>query len=263
MLSAIRRSDGQIVNAYFESKANAPFACPQCGDPVALKTGKNKINHFAHVNPVSCKFATGENDAHRRCKLEIYQALQREPNVTNVALEVPMGTNRPDVFATISGVPVAIEVQISALPVETIMQRTIDYFRNGICVLWVLPWTPKLDSDRYTPKIWEKWIHTAYYGRVYYWIEGAKVASYRFDPHHRTIPKSTWYTKSGKKMTAGGYSERSKRYRTPVRGETYNIATDFVPKQRYWWEGNGVKVPDARLFMDRENPLSSLKYSHP
>lgn len=252
MLSAIRRSDGQTVNAYFESKTNAPFACPQCGDPVILKTGKKKINYFAHENPVSCKFATGENDAHRQCKLEIYRGLQREPNVTNVALEVPMGTNRPDVFATISGVPVAIEVQISALPIETIMQRTIDYYRNGVCVLWVLPWTPKLDGDRYAPKIWEKWIHTAYYGRVYYWTEGTTVASYRFDPHLRHIPKSTWYSKSGKQITAGGHSERSKRYRTAVRGGTYNIATDFAPKQRYWWEGNGVKVPDAKLFMDTQ-----------
>lgn len=53
------------------------------------------------------------------------------------------------------------------------------------------------------------------------------------------------------KMTGGGYSERSKRYKIAVQGKTFNIVTDFAPKQRYWWEGNGVKIPDAKLFMER------------
>lgn len=56
MLSAIRKSDGQTVNAYFESKANAPFYCLVCGDEVALKTGRNRVNHFAHVNPLTCRY---------------------------------------------------------------------------------------------------------------------------------------------------------------------------------------------------------------
>jgi hypothetical protein len=50
-------------------------------------------------------------------------------------------------------------------------------------------------------------------------------------------------------MTAGGYSQKSRRYRTAVRGETLNLATDFLPRERYWWEGNGLKIPDAKLFM--------------
>jgi competence protein CoiA len=214
--------------------------------------GKNKVSHFAHANPIACKFTEGESDMHRRCKLEIYLALLKAPGVRNVALEQAMDEVRPDVYAEINGVTVAIEVQISSLSLDTILRRTIDYYRKGISVLWLLPWTPKLDAPRYTPKIWEKWIHTAYYGRVYYWVEGLKVVSYRFDPHHRSIPKSTWYSEDGKKMKAGGYSVRSKRHRTAVRGSTHNIATDFAPKQRYWWEGGGIKVPDAKLFMERD-----------
>lgn len=87
-----------------------------------------------------------------------------------MALELPLEEVRPDVSATIKGVPVAIEVQISSLSVETIMRRTIDYHRRGIYVLWLLQWTPALDRPRYAPKIWEKWVHAAYYGRVYYWV---------------------------------------------------------------------------------------------
>jgi competence protein CoiA len=182
MLSARRKSDGQTVTAYFESKRNAPFVCLDCNEEVILKVGKHRINHFAHANPIACKFAEGESEAHRLCKMEIYEALLRAPGVCDAALERPLGIVRPDVSAYFNGVPVAIEVQISSLSVETIMRRTIEYHRKGIYVLWLLQWTPGLDGDRYTPRLWEKWVHAAYFGRVYYWISGLSVACYRFEP---------------------------------------------------------------------------------
>jgi competence protein CoiA len=251
MLCARRKSDGQTVNAYFESKLNGPFACLDCCEEVILKIGRSRINHFAHANPIGCKFAEGESEAHRRCKIEIYLALQKEPGVHNVALERSLETVRPDVSADIKGIPVAIEVQLSSLSIETIMRRTIDYAQRGIYVLWLLQWTPKLDSNRYSPSLWEKWVHCAYFGRVYYWIEGLTVVSYHFDPSFKSVPQKSWYSQDGRKMTADGYSRRAKRYRTPVRGETLHLARDFAPKERYWWEGNGLKVPDAKLFMQR------------
>jgi len=183
--------------------------------------------------------------------MEIFRALQRQPGVRNPMLERPLGTNRPDVSADINGVPVAIEVQISSLLPETIQHRTIEYARKGVYVLWLLQWTPKLDGKRYSPALWEKWVHAAYFGRVYYWIEGLTVVSYHFDPNHKTVPRKSWHSDDGKKMTAGGYSRRSKRYRTAVRGKTLNLANDFVPRNRDWWEGNGITVPAAKLYIDR------------
>jgi competence protein CoiA len=205
MLSAKRKSDGQIVSAYFESKRNAPFACPECNEEVILKTGRLRVNYFAHANPIACKFATGESDAHRRCKIEIYEALRQMPGVRNAALERRLELVRPDVSAVINGVPVAIEVQISSLSMETIMRRTIEYARDGIYVLWLLPWTPKLDRERYAPTVWEKWLHVAYFGRVYYWTSGLSVVPYRFEPHYGVVPRKTWYSNNGEKMVAGGY----------------------------------------------------------
>jgi competence protein CoiA len=249
MLSAKRKSDGQTVAAYFESKSNAPFVCLQCNEEVILKVGRHRINHFAHANPIACKFAVGESEAHGRCKIELFQALQKEPGVSDVSLERSLDTVRPDVYACIKGVPVAIEVQVSFLSLETIQYRTIEYARKGIYVLWLLQWRPELDAKQYAPRLWEKWIHAAYFGRVYYWIKGLNVVSYHFDPSFKTFPRKSWCSEDGKKVTAGGYSQRSKRYRTPVHGERLNLITDFIPKQRYWWEGNGLKVPDAKLFM--------------
>jgi hypothetical protein len=65
------------------------------------------------------------------------------------------------------------------------------------------------------------------------------------------VSQKTWYSEDGRKMTAGGYSRRSKRYRTAIRGRTFNLATDFGPRNRDWWEGNGVTVPAARIYIDR------------
>jgi competence protein CoiA len=251
MLSAKRKSDGQIVTAYFSSKIHGPFLCQQCNEEVILKTGRNRVDHFAHANPIACKFAEGESELHRRCKMEIFEALKCWPGVRKVELERPIGLNRADVSAEIRGTPVAIEVQISSLPIETILERTIEYGRNGVYVLWLLQWTPKLDTARYAPRPWEKWIHACYFGRVYYWLEALSVLSYHFDPAFRTVPRASWYSEGGKKRTGGGYSSRLKRHRTPVRGATLNLVEDFMPQRRYWWEGNGMKVPDARLFIDK------------
>lgn len=252
VLSAKRKSDGQTVTAYLESKRNAPFLCADCGDEVILKSGRRRTNHFAHANPLTCRFAQGESEAHRYCKLEIYESLLRMSNVTGAALERPLAGNRPDVSAYINGVPVAIEVQISSLSLETIMRRTIAYHQKGIYVLWLLQWTPELDSERYAPLMWEKWIHAAYFGRVYYWIEGLQVVSYTFEPSLKSVPKKTWYASDGRKMTGGGYSRRLKHRRTAVRGPNLNLATDFVPTERFWWQGDGFAVPDASIFIHRQ-----------
>jgi hypothetical protein len=82
--------------------------------------------------------------------------------------------------------------------------------------------------------------------------------SYHFDPHFKSVPKKSWYSEDGEKMTGGGYSQRLKRHRTAVRGQTLNLATDFVPHNRDWWEGNDLTIPFAKLFMEKyERPETS------
>ena len=236
--------------ANLASKSNAPFVCPECGEEVLLKTGTRNVRHFAHINPLACIYSQNESETHRQCKLEIFDSLQRTPGVTDALLERSLMSVRPDVSANINGVPVAIEVQISSLSLETITHRTIEYARKGIYVLWLLQWMPELDQRNYAPRLWEKWIHAAYFGRVYYWTGGLSVVRYRFEPHLISVPKATWYSERGKKMTGGGFTRRSKRHRTAVRGDTLNLATDFAPKSRDWWERNGLFVPFAKLFME-------------
>lgn len=251
MLCAQRKLTGEIVTAYLATKAQGPFVCPDCREAVILKASRRSVNHFAHADPLACHHARNESDEHRRCKLEIFEALSRDPRVRSAMLERPLGTNRPDVSAYINGVPVAIEVQISSLSLETIAERTMDYARKGIYVLWLLQWTPKLDAPRYTPRLWERWLHAAYFGRVYYWTEGLDVVSYHFEPHLKAVPQTSWYSTKGKQMTGGGYTRRSTRHRTAIRQGRFNLATDFAPRDRDWWEGQELTVPFAKLFMER------------
>ena len=259
MLCAKQKSTGEIVTAYLASKTNAPFFCPECGDEVIFKAGAEKVNYFAHENPLICRYDANESAEHRHCKFEIFQALLRQPNVEKAAMERPLGSNRPDVSAYINGNPVAIEIQISSLSEETIKFRTMEYARKGIYVLWLLLWTPNLADTRYTPRLWENWIHATYFGNVYYWIEELTVACYNFEPYLKSVPKKSWHSQNGKRMTVSGYTRRSKRYRSAIRGATLNLAKDFIPKDRDWWEGNGVTIPFAKLFMHRQKNLHLLK----
>lgn len=252
MLSAKRKSNGQTVFAALESQANAPFLCPECAELVILRTGAGRVSHFAHTPAVLCPYALAESETHRLCKKEIFDALLREPGVARAALERSLGTARPDVSANINGVPVAIEVQISNLSLETIARRTAEYARRGIYVLWLPQWTPDLDHIRYSPPLWVKWLHAAYFGRVYYWVQGLEVACYHFDPYYRSIPKTSWYSPNGKKMAGGGYNRTSKRFRRPIRGQTLNLAADFVPKTREWWKGGDIVVPFSKIFVGRD-----------
>ena len=249
MLCAKQKSTGEIIEAYFASKSNAPFFCPECGDEVILKVGTEKVNYFAHINPLVCRYDAGESEAHRQCKLEIYHALLQQPNVEKAAMERPLGSNRPDVSAYINGVPVAVEIQISSLSIETLKFRTMEYARKGIYVLWLLLWKPELDHVSYVPRLWEKWVHAAYFGRAYYWISDLTVVSYHFETQLKYVPRKTWYSESGQKMKAGGYARRSKRHRSAIRGRTLNLAADFAPRHRDVWQSNEFAIPPAKIYM--------------
>lgn len=238
MLCAIIKSTGKIALPDSDAKKSGTLLCPECESEVLLRIGTVRVNHFFHKSDVTCTNGRGETEAHRKCKLEIFEALKREPNVTKVALERSLGSCRPDVSAYINGVPVAIEVQISTLSLETIIRRTEEYSRKGIYVLWLLQWTPYLDGVRYKPRLWEKWIHAACFGRAYYWIEGLKVVSYRFE-------------RTG--VEPGHFTRGLKRIRCPVRGTTLNLARDFIAQAREPWLGNGLSVPAAKLYISRWN----------
>lgn len=249
MLTALRNADGVKVLARDSERNQAPFGCPGCGRVVTLKKGNIKVHHFAHLPPVTCVLGRGESEMHFRAKLDIYDALARESNVSDLELEKALGTARADVYAVISGTRVAIEIQRSTLTVNDITTRTLNYHRQGIAVLWLALSSPRLQEERFSPNAWEKWCHAAYGGRVYYWTKGQEIQPYHFDDYMRWVAESSWF-EDGAEQTAGGYEKRSKRWRTLRKGVPTLISSSFRMQQRSSFTGGTVHVPECTLYGD-------------
>jgi len=251
MLSGIRNTNNCKVFARNVIKEEAPFSCPKCLGELTLKKGRIKTHHFAHKPPFNCSRGQGETDAHRKCKEEIYLSLSSRQNVSNLDMEVDFNTSIADVFCHIAGAPVAIEIQKSDLTVNEITLRTQNYHVLGINVLWLALNNPKLSENRYSPKAWEKWCHAAYFGRVYYWINGVIVLPVHFAEHRLEVVHSSWYNKDGEEQSAGGYTKPSKRYRTPSFGPQLDITQNFRPTRKDAWSGGTVFIPQCSLYVDQ------------
>ncbi len=253
MLTAIRQSDNVKVFARTSEKVDAPFYCPGCRLELVLRKGSIKLHHFAHKPPVTCSFGAGESMEHLRAKLEIFDALCKESNVSDLELEKDFGTSIADVYACISGTPVAIEVQRSTLSVNDIITRTRNYHLLGISVIWIgLP--PKsLSSEKYSPRAWEKWLHAAYYGRMYYWCRNQTVRPVHFGNYSIRVEESSWHNEDGDERSAGGYDRNSIRWRTPILGVPSLISQDFKKIKRTAWSGGTVHVPECSLYIDKQD----------
>jgi len=252
MLSAIRMSDNEKVYAWTEAKGNQPFSCPECRDKVILKKGVVKIHHFAHKPPFFCNYGVGESEEHRRCKLEIYNRLLKEPSVSGCEVEKNLESVRPDVFCYIRKTPVAIEVQLSVLTLDQIIYRTIEYYKKGIYVLWLPIFSDRLISTRYSPKLWEKWLHTAYFGRVYYWHSNLNSVPIHFSDHVIHVESRSWFEAGGIENSGGGYDKISKRFKTPKLGAPVNLLRDFKILNRKPTLTQIYTVPESRLLIDTQ-----------
>lgn len=95
----------------------------------------------------------------------------RAPGVTSVWVERYLREVRPDISFVLNGERVAIEIQISMLSRDGIDWRTTAYAKKDIAVLWMPLLSSEVFADRYAPKDWERYLHTLYFGKVYYWAE--------------------------------------------------------------------------------------------
>jgi competence protein CoiA len=200
---------------------------------------------------VTCSLGIGETEQHLRAKLEIYDSLKNEPNVTELELENDFGASVADVYARISGTRVAIEIQRSALSVNDIIARTRNYHRLGIAVLWIGLPNAGIQTSQYSPRAWEKWSHAAYFGRVYFWAQGQMLHVYHFNPYYIHVEESTWY-EDGSEQSAGGYDRISRRWRTPKNGVPVLLSRSFTPSKRTAWSGGTVSVPECTLYVDKQ-----------
>lgn len=230
MLTALNSNKKRVV-AFETNKVDGPFFCSHCNQSLTLKKGEKKEHHFAHLSNSDCPHEN-ESAEHMLIKTEIYKSLKKASNVTDCELEKSFGENRPDLFAVINGVKVAIEVQLSHLSVEKIQERTVSYHRKGIHVLWVGSYSRFLDrvdldnGNTLTIKDWEKWVHTMYLGQMFLWKKESLLIPVKFIP-----------VKNDK-----GYGLKKKRVaesKKPV-----FIEKDFIPVVKDAWRS----YPKASIF---------------
>ncbi|WP_420226202.1 competence protein CoiA [Pigmentiphaga litoralis] len=251
-LTAIRNADGTKVEARNVRKAGGPYHCQGCGEVLTLKKGRVVVHHFAHRPPVTCGWGLGESAEHYDAKMAIFDALCTDPAVSDVRLEAPVGDIAvADVLALIRSQWVAIEVQRSELTAAQIARRTANYHAMGVSVLWVALPCPGLAHERYSPSVWEKWVHYAYFGRIYYWTHGQVVTPYHMDEHALYMEPRRWFD-VGNLRYGGGYERRSRRWRTPLKGAPVVIGSHFQARRCAGRNTKTMAVPACTLYIDRQ-----------
>ncbi|MTC16844.1 competence protein CoiA [Providencia alcalifaciens] len=231
MLTALQ--NGKVVFAR-DAKKPGEFVCPECGELVTLRKGRIKIHHFAHKPPVVCSYGRGETLAHQEAKLELYDVLMADPTVSNVEIEKSFGTVRADVYAVIDETPVVFEIQCSTLDFDTLTKRTKAYTAKGISLCWLLLPRDDIYGERIIPKAWEKWLHAANLGEIYFWQGDGFVTPVKFEKYYIDVP----YTDFG-----GGYSYISKRFKTPARGNKSHVVRDFARERLKAWSAYYYEIP--------------------
>ena len=127
--------EGDVIDSYtlnrMQAEQLAPFRCPTCQELLILKQGAKRRLHFAHIH--TCGRA--ETVGHHQDKWAVCQWLQDRGYP--VDQEVTIGNRRADVLTTMDGKHIVFEIQASPLRPEEYIERTNDYRRAGLDVIWL------------------------------------------------------------------------------------------------------------------------------
>jgi hypothetical protein len=164
MLTAIRTYDNEKVIGNYISKDNqSEYICEYCRKKVVHHKSDTRvrIGHFKHRQGESdCPNQTKETEYHIKTKLDIYSYIKNGwgDRLKLIELEKWICNNsiRPDIYIETKINKIAIEVQATILTVSEIKSRTQNYSKNGINVLWILPFEFK--------RIWEYKVVQVGYG---------------------------------------------------------------------------------------------------
>ncbi len=130
------------------------------------------------MTEISLTSTPSESHYHKMLKLLIYDHIfENNKFIIQRSLEKYFGKRFADVYFKFkNGKEVVVEIQNSPISVKEIMQRTNDYNKRGVYVLWILfgegkcvasPKSPK-DSKEIKISMAENFLHKMYGGRVYY-----------------------------------------------------------------------------------------------
>lgn len=248
-------------NARSAYKADGPFYCPTCFSDAVLRKCAQKVDHFAHKARLSPVLGPKEKKLHDACTSEICGLLQQHFPEGKWAVERLIPENKaygikalvPDISGRVGETRVAIEVQVSALTIPRIVQRTTDYAKRGIALVWIVPLYEPLGDIPFRPRLYERYLHSIFFGRTYYWWagRGLTVTPVHYGPASRHIEYREWI-EDGEEQSAGGFSLAYKIIKTPIYGADISLHRDFLGENRgsFTPENERKEVPACRIWRD-------------
>ncbi|WP_414043604.1 competence protein CoiA [Macrococcus sp. EM39E] len=143
MLQALN-SQQKLVNA--QHAKPGIYTCPICNRPVVLKKGKVKMPHFAHQSIKDCfmYIYKKETVSHIEGKYALYELFT--PQTCYMEYYLPEIEQIPDCFHHTG---IALELQMSVIPINHIAARSAGYGSIGIDVIWIAKFQDiKIDGKR-------------------------------------------------------------------------------------------------------------------
>lgn len=262
---ALIRNSGKRVHVEEVTRSDGPFMCASCLSDAVRKHYAEKKDHFAHSAPTTKVIGQNESALHLECKLEIFEALKHAiPGGHWVCDSVRIKANKekklpelqPDIGGRINGKRVAIEIQVSALTLPQIVKRVKGYSGRGVAILWIVPLKEPLPEGSIGPRLYERYLHSLYYGRTYYWMkgDGLMVTPVHYGLAWRHVPYSEWYdVELAEQRDAGGYDVPFKRVRTPMPHPKISVVDSFYHHRRdEFVPWNELKaIPESYIFRDQ------------
>jgi len=248
MLSAYDRNEDDVV-AWEVTRDQAPFFCPECGESVVVKKGQFKIHHFAHLPDSACTYGVGESEEHRQAKYQIYEALSQHASVKSLKVERNLRDVRPDVSFCWQGEhEVAVELQISAISPGEVARRTRSYTAKNMSMLWITPYHRRVSGlIPYRTRVWERYLHALYFGKIYYWIAGEELLPVHFERYSLGTVSREWYDESKQGFCWKEFEQFSPSLRNLRFGDTVRI-TDMKTAWRPFRQVGQFTLPRARLW---------------
>ena len=248
----------QAETAY---KRDGPFFCHKCLSDVVVRKCAEKIDHFAHKSRLSPVLGLKQMALHHSCTKEICSLLAYKYPNGKWEVERPIRERKlrktplliPDISGRINDIRIAIEVQVSALTIPRIVQRSRDYARCGIALIWIVPLSEPLGNVPFRPRLYERYLHSIYFGRTYYWWagQGLTVKPVHYGVATRHIEYREWFA-DGQQESAGGYVAPYKTIKTPEYGRDLNLGDDFclTNRQAFTPDNERKEVSACRIWRD-------------
>ena len=150
-----KRVDITLLQQPREDLQAGEYVCQLCSAPMMVKAGLIRRAHFAHVSSCPTDYqAHPESPEHRAAKIYLREQLpKRFTDYKHVTLEyeVPIKEVKRvvDLLATFpKGHRIAHEVQLASITTEELEERTQDYERASVDVVWWLGRSANTPANR-------------------------------------------------------------------------------------------------------------------